>query len=126
MRHANGGHESAFPRPSTACWSVALPTLGAILSYTDRQILSILVAAREPFHGDATTRRRDGHEFVEGFFVHAQPSGPTLPGAPCRLRRARTGNPALSRTPTPSQSGKRTHPKYRIRCATQPCGIWRL
>jgi len=48
-----------------------------------------------PFYGDATTRgqddetgivagawkelaRRDGHEFVEGFFAHAQPSGPTL------------------------------------------------
>jgi microcystin degradation protein MlrC len=48
-----------------------------------------------PFRGDATTRgrddetgvlaavwkelaRRDGHEFVEGFFAHAQPSGPTL------------------------------------------------
>ena len=48
-----------------------------------------------PFRGDATTRgrddetgvlaavwkelaQRDGHEFVEGFFAHAQPSGPTL------------------------------------------------
>ncbi len=48
-----------------------------------------------PFRGDATTRgrddetgvlagvwkelaTRDGHEFVEGFFAHAQPSGPTL------------------------------------------------
>lgn len=48
-----------------------------------------------PFRGDATTRgredetgliagvwkelaSRDGHEFVEGFFAHAQPSGPTL------------------------------------------------
>ncbi|HEY2036143.1 MAG TPA: M81 family metallopeptidase [Steroidobacteraceae bacterium] len=48
-----------------------------------------------PFRGDATTRGRDdetgvlagvwkelalrdGHEFVEGFFAHAQPSGPTL------------------------------------------------
>lgn len=48
-----------------------------------------------PFRGDATTRgrddetgvvaglwkelaRRDGHEFAEGFFAHAQPSGPTL------------------------------------------------
>lgn len=50
-----------------------------------------------PFRGDATTRgrddetgvlagvwkelaRRDGHEFAEGFFAHAQPSGPTLQG----------------------------------------------
>jgi microcystin degradation protein MlrC len=48
-----------------------------------------------PFRGDATTRGRDdetgvlagiwkelagrdGHEFVEGFFAHAQPSGPTV------------------------------------------------
>jgi microcystin degradation protein MlrC len=48
-----------------------------------------------PFYGDVTTRgredetglvagmwqqlaARDGHEFVEGFFAHAQPSGPTL------------------------------------------------
>jgi microcystin degradation protein MlrC len=48
-----------------------------------------------PFRGDATTRGRDdetgvvagiwkelalrdGHEFAEGFFAHAQPSGPTL------------------------------------------------
>jgi microcystin degradation protein MlrC len=48
-----------------------------------------------PFHGDASTRGcedetglvaglwkqlagRDGYEFVEGFFAHAQPSGPTL------------------------------------------------
>jgi microcystin degradation protein MlrC len=48
-----------------------------------------------PFYGDATTRgrddetgilagiwkelaARDGHEFLEGFFAHAQPSGPTL------------------------------------------------
>ena len=48
-----------------------------------------------PFRGDATTRgrddetgvlagvwkdqaARDGHEFVESFFAHAQPSGPTL------------------------------------------------
>jgi microcystin degradation protein MlrC len=48
-----------------------------------------------PFHGDATTRgrddetgilaslwqqlaTRDGHEFIEGLFAHAQPSGPTL------------------------------------------------
>jgi microcystin degradation protein MlrC len=48
-----------------------------------------------PFYGDATTRGRedetglvagawkqlagrDGHEFVEGFFAHAQPSGPTV------------------------------------------------
>jgi MFS family permease len=43
MRRANGGHESAYPRPATAWWSVALLTLGAVLSYTDRQILSILV-----------------------------------------------------------------------------------
>lgn len=51
--------------------------------------------ATGPFRGDATTRgrndetgvlaaiwqelaRRDGHEFVEGLFAHAQPSGPTL------------------------------------------------
>jgi microcystin degradation protein MlrC len=52
-------------------------------------------SATGPFRGDATTRgrddetgvlaavwkelaQRDGHEFVEGFFAHAQPSGPTL------------------------------------------------
>jgi MFS family permease len=40
---ANSGHESAYPRPSTAWWGVTLFTLGAILSYTDRQILTILV-----------------------------------------------------------------------------------
>jgi MFS family permease len=40
---ATGGHESAYPRPATAWWGVALFTLGAILSYTDRQILAILV-----------------------------------------------------------------------------------
>lgn len=40
---ANSGHESAYPRPTTAWWGVALFTLGAILSYTDRQILAILV-----------------------------------------------------------------------------------
>lgn len=39
----DGGHESAYPRPARAWWGVALFTLGAILSYTDRQILSILV-----------------------------------------------------------------------------------
>jgi MFS family permease len=39
----NGGHESAYPGPATAWWGVALFTLGAILSYTDRQILAILV-----------------------------------------------------------------------------------
>ncbi len=43
MRHANGGYESAYPRPTTAWWSVALLTLGAVLSYSDRQILTILV-----------------------------------------------------------------------------------
>lgn len=40
---ATGGHESAYPRPATAWWGVALFTLGALLSYTDRQILTILV-----------------------------------------------------------------------------------
>lgn len=40
---ANGRHESAYPRPATAWWGVALFTFGAILSYTDRQILAILV-----------------------------------------------------------------------------------
>jgi microcystin degradation protein MlrC len=52
-------------------------------------------SASGPFRGDATTRGRDneigvlagiwkaladrdGHEFVEGFFAHAQPSGPTV------------------------------------------------
>jgi MFS family permease len=35
--------EDAYPRPSAAWWSVALLTFGAILSYTDRQILTILV-----------------------------------------------------------------------------------
>lgn len=40
---ATGAHESAYPRPTTAWWGVALFTLGAILSYTDRQILAILV-----------------------------------------------------------------------------------
>lgn len=39
----HGGHQSAYPRPATAWWGVALFTLGAILSYTDRQILAILV-----------------------------------------------------------------------------------
>lgn len=39
----SGGHESAYPRPATAWWGVALFSLGAILSYTDRQILTILV-----------------------------------------------------------------------------------
>jgi MFS family permease len=39
----SGGHESAYPRPATAWWGVTLFTLGAILSYTDRQILTILV-----------------------------------------------------------------------------------
>jgi MFS family permease len=43
MRHADGAHESAHPRPLTAWWSVALLTLGAVLSYTDRLILTILV-----------------------------------------------------------------------------------
>jgi MFS family permease len=37
------GHERAYPRPATAWWGVGLFTLGAILSYTDRQILAILV-----------------------------------------------------------------------------------
>ena len=40
---AHGGHESVYPRPATAWWGVALFTFGAILSYTDRQILAILV-----------------------------------------------------------------------------------
>jgi len=40
---AHGGHESAYPRPAVAWWGVALFTLGATLSYTDRQILAILV-----------------------------------------------------------------------------------
>lgn len=35
--------ESAYPRPSAAWWSVALLTFGAVLSYTDRLILTILV-----------------------------------------------------------------------------------
>lgn len=39
----SGGHESAYPRPATAWWGVTLFTFGAILSYTDRQILTILV-----------------------------------------------------------------------------------
>src|SRR6185312_13703056 len=34
---------SAYPRPSTAWWSVALLTFAAVLSYTDRLILTILV-----------------------------------------------------------------------------------
>ena len=29
---AHGGHESAYPRPATAWWGVALFSLGAILS----------------------------------------------------------------------------------------------
>jgi len=37
------GHEKAYPRPATAWWGVGLFTLGAILSYTDRQILAVLV-----------------------------------------------------------------------------------
>jgi MFS family permease len=41
--NANGGHESAYPPRATAWWGVTLFTLGAILSYTDRQILSVLV-----------------------------------------------------------------------------------
>ena len=40
---ANGGHESAYPRPATAWWGVGRFTLGAALSYTDRQILTLLV-----------------------------------------------------------------------------------
>lgn len=43
MRHADGVHGSAYPRSSTAWWSVSLLTLGAVLSYTDRLILTILV-----------------------------------------------------------------------------------
>jgi len=43
MRHADGGHESAYPSSSRAWWSVSLLTLGAVLSYTDRLILTILV-----------------------------------------------------------------------------------
>lgn len=35
--------ERAYPRPSTAWWSVSLLTLGAVLSYTDRLILTVLV-----------------------------------------------------------------------------------
>ena len=34
---------SAYPRPGTAWWSVALLTFAAVLSYTDRLILTILV-----------------------------------------------------------------------------------
>jgi MFS family permease len=41
--HAKAGDESRYPRPTRAWWGVGLFTLGAILSYTDRQILSILV-----------------------------------------------------------------------------------
>jgi MFS family permease len=40
---ADPGRESPYPRPLTAWWGVGLFTLGAILSYTDRQILAILV-----------------------------------------------------------------------------------
>jgi hypothetical protein len=40
---ANGGHGNAYPHPITAWWGVLLFTLGAILSYTDRQVLAILV-----------------------------------------------------------------------------------
>lgn len=40
---ATGGHERAYPPPATAWWGVALFTFGAILSYTDRQILAVLV-----------------------------------------------------------------------------------
>jgi MFS family permease len=40
---AHDGHERAYPRPATAWWGVALFTFAAILSYTDRQILAILV-----------------------------------------------------------------------------------
>jgi MFS family permease len=39
----NGGHPRGYPRPAAAWWGVALFTLGAVLSYTDRQILAILV-----------------------------------------------------------------------------------
>lgn len=35
--------ESAYPRPGAAWWSVAVLTFGAVLSYTDRLILTILV-----------------------------------------------------------------------------------
>lgn len=41
--NANGGHENAYPPRATAWWGVTLFTLGAILSYTDRQILTVLV-----------------------------------------------------------------------------------
>lgn len=41
--NATGGHESAYPPWPTAWWGVTLFTLGAIVSYTDRQILSVLV-----------------------------------------------------------------------------------
>lgn len=40
---ARPGNESPYPRPATAWWGVGLFTVGAILSYTDRQILAILV-----------------------------------------------------------------------------------
>jgi MFS family permease len=45
---ASDGHENAYPPPVTAWWGVTLFTLGAILSYTDRQILGILV---DPIRG---------------------------------------------------------------------------
>lgn len=41
--NANGGHESVYPPRATAWWGVTLFTLGAIVSYTDRQILTVLV-----------------------------------------------------------------------------------
>jgi MFS family permease len=40
---ADPGRERPYPRPLMAWWGVGLFTLGAILSYTDRQILAILV-----------------------------------------------------------------------------------
>lgn len=40
---ADPGRERPYPRPLTAWWGVGLFTVGAVLSYTDRQILAILV-----------------------------------------------------------------------------------
>ncbi len=40
---ATPDREPTYPRPATAWWGVGLFTLGAVLSYTDRQILAFLV-----------------------------------------------------------------------------------
>lgn len=79
-------HKSAYPRPLTAWWGVGLFTLAAVLSYTDRQILSILVdPIRASLHlTDTQLSLLQGAAFAVLYSVVGLPLGRIVDLAPRR------------------------------------------